>query len=112
MIRMPGQSFSGPLPPLTPDEQGTRARLEAHVTRLAGTIGERNYLRPAALDAAATYVATSLEALGYEIAAQPFSANGLTVRNIEAMLPGHGRPEEIVVVGGHYDSVVGTPGAD
>jgi hypothetical protein len=112
MIRMPGRSFSGPLAPLSADEEASRARLEAHVTRLAGTIGERNYRRPAAHDAAATYVATTLEELGYPVATQTFDVNGQPFRNLEVTIRGRQRPEEIVVVGGHYDSVVGTPGAD
>ena len=112
MIRMPGRSFAGPLPPLSADEEASRARLEAHVTYLAGTIGERSYRRPASLDAAATYLATTLEALGYAVTAQPFAVDGQPFRNLEAVITGRRRPEEIVVVGGHYDSVVGTPGAD
>ena len=50
-IRMPGRSYAGPLAPLTPAEEESRARLEAHVVELAGRIGERHYLRPAALAA-------------------------------------------------------------
>jgi Zn-dependent M28 family amino/carboxypeptidase len=112
MVRMPGRSFHGSLPPLSADEDASRARLEAHVTHLAGTIGERNYRRPVALDAAATYVETTLEQLGYGVVAQPFAVNGQPFRNIEVTIRGLREPEEIVVVGGHYDSVVGTPGAD
>ena len=112
MVRMPGESFEGPWPPLSAHEQGSRVRLETHVRRLAGTIGERNYERPAALEAAATYVASTLRELGYHVAEQTFDVAGQRFRNIEVTIPGEGRPEEIVVVGGHYDSVVGTPGAD
>lgn len=32
--------------------------------------------------------------------------------NLEAEIPGSVRPEEIVVVGAHYDTVFGTPGAN
>jgi Zn-dependent M28 family amino/carboxypeptidase len=115
MIRTPGRSFSGPLPPLSADEEATRERLRAHVTRLAGEIGERNYRTPRALDAAAAYVTAELEALGYRVSSQPYVAAGQTFRNLEATLPGvpgGPRADEIVIVGGHYDSVVGTPGAD
>ena len=46
------------------------------------------------------------------MAAQPFAADGHTVRNLEVILPGQTRPEEIVVVGAHYDTVYGCPGAN
>ena len=112
MIRMPGRSHAGPLQPITAAEEESRARLEAHVVALAGRIGERNYRRPAALADAAAYVTAELRALGYEVTEQPFTAGGQTFRNLEAVRLGQGRAEEVVVVGGHYDSVVGTPGAD
>ena len=112
MIRMPGRSFAGALPPLSASEDASRARLAVHVTELAGRIGERNFRRPDALDSAAAYVESELAALGYAVVSQPFTVRGQTFRNIEATLPGRGRANEVVVVGGHYDSVVGTPGAD
>jgi Zn-dependent M28 family amino/carboxypeptidase len=34
------------------------------------------------------------------------------VNNLEAVLPGHGAADEIIVVGAHYDSVAGSPGAN
>jgi len=44
--------------------------------------------------------------------AQPFTALGREVRNIEAELPGTGPANGIVVIGAHYDSVQGCPGAN
>src|SRR2546422_7875795 len=32
--------------------------------------------------------------------------------NLEVVIPGGNRADEIVVVGGHYDTVEGSPGAD
>lgn len=112
MIHMPGRSFAGPLPALSPAEETARMRLQTHVGHLAERIGERNYKRPAALEAAASYIAATFGKLGYDVVSQPFTAEGQTFRNLEATLPGQGRPQEIFVVGAHYDSVVATPGAD
>ena len=112
VVRMPGRSHTGPLPALSGEEEATRRRLEAHVAALAGRIGERNYRRPAALDAAAAYVEDAFGALGHEVRSQPFAVDGQRFRNLEVTLPGRERPDEVVVVGGHYDSAVGTPGAD
>jgi hypothetical protein len=112
LIRMPGRSHAGPLPPLTPQEQHLRDRLRRHVERLAGEIGERNLFRPSALEAAAAYVEASLRELGDRVVSEPFLAEGRSVRNVLAERPGTGRRDEIVLAGAHYDSVLGSPGAN
>ncbi len=112
MTGMPGNSGSGPLPPLTGKEQLVHDNLKRHVAELAGRIGERNVWRPEALAAAAGYIRKTLEDAGYAVSVQPFASHGLTVNNLEAVLPGHGAADEIIVAGAHYDSVAGTPGAN
>ena len=112
MTRMPGKSYSGPLPPLDEQETELSRRLREHVERLAGVIGERNVYYPAELEAAAQYIEESFKAIGYEPVDQTYRVYEQTVRNIAAVRPGARRPEEIVVVGGHYDSVNGSPGAN
>jgi len=92
-------------------EQGTEA-LRKHVERLAGDIGERNVWRPAALRAAAQYIRTQWQALGYEVGAQVYRTHGLACENLEISIPGATRPGEIVLAGAHYDSVRGSPGAN
>jgi Zn-dependent M28 family amino/carboxypeptidase len=109
---MPGSSWRGPLPPLTDEEQLIHDNLTRHVAALAGWIGERNVWRPEALAAAAAYIQQRLEDTGYTVNVQPFTSRGLTVNNIEAVLPGRGAADEIIVVGAHYDSVADSPGAD
>src|SRR2546430_6348920 len=112
MIRRPGRPHAGPLPPLTVEEETIRRDLETHIRTLAGTIGERHYGRPAALARAVAYLQDALARLGYEVTAQPFAAGGQTFHNLEVVIPGGSRADEIVVVGGHYDTVEGSPGAD
>jgi Zn-dependent M28 family amino/carboxypeptidase len=112
MTGMPGSSWSGPLPPLDDREQLVRDNLKRHVAELAGRIGERNVWRPGTMDAAAGYIRTTLETAGYAVKLQPFTSRGQTVNNIEAVLPGRERADEIIVAGAHYDSVEGTPGAN
>ena len=109
---MPGSSWDGPLPPLDDPGVVLRANVERHVRTLAGTIGERHINRPAALRAAAAYVRAQLESYGATVTEQRYIAAGVEVANIEAVLPGTSLSEEIVVVGAHYDSARGTPGAD
>ncbi|HKZ17533.1 MAG TPA: M20/M25/M40 family metallo-hydrolase [Geobacteraceae bacterium] len=112
MVRMPGSSQKGPMPPLTPAEAEIEELLRKHVASLAGTIGERNTLRYAALQRAAQYITDSLEALGLRVWEQSYQADDKKVANIVAELSGTVRPEEIVIVGAHYDSQPGSPGAD
>jgi Zn-dependent M28 family amino/carboxypeptidase len=92
---------------------GTEARLRAHVAALAGTIGERHIFRPRTLDAAADYVEAEWRDQGYAPGREAFAADGATCANIVATLPGRGRSaDEVLLVGAHYDTVRGSPGAD
>ena len=109
---MPGSTWTGPLPPLTDREQLIHDNLGRHVAALAGRIGERNVWRPEAMAAAAAYIRESLEDAGYTVTFQPFTSRGQIVSNVEAVLPGQGAADEIIVIGAHYDSVVDCPGAD
>ena len=112
MTQMPGSSHVGPLPPLSEEDAELRERLQGHVAVLAGTIGERNLWRYAALQAAADYIEQALRTMGYPVSTQDYVVAGKTVRNIEAERTGAVRPDEIVLLGAHYDSVVGSPGAN
>jgi len=59
------------------DESEIERRLRAHVDLLAGVIGERNaWRRPGALEGAARYIEDQFRAMGYELGAQRFMANG------------------------------------
>ena len=89
-----------------------RDRLRRHVERLAGEIGERNVWRPAALEAASLHIAKSLGEGNQRVSVEPYKAAGHTVCNVWAERPGAAHPDEIVVVGAHYDSVSGSPGAN
>src|SRR4051812_9970325 len=94
MIAMPGSSYSGPLE-FTPEERELAARLRAHVEALATSPRNGDLERPA------KYIASQLDKPDL----QPFMSGGRSVRNIET---GAGS----IVVGAHYDTVAGSPGAD
>jgi Zn-dependent M28 family amino/carboxypeptidase len=111
-IFMPGRSHRGELPPLSADEKDLAERLRTHVEELAGHIGERHTGRPGALRDAADYVRAALGGLGLETGSQAYKAGGMTVENIDAEIRGGAKAREIVVVGAHYDTVPGSPGAD
>lgn len=112
MISMPGRSYLGPLAPLTEEEAVLATNLERHVRTLAGEIGERNLIRYDALEASADYLERVFGEVGYTPAAQTFLVNKREVKNLEVERTGHSRPAGIIVIGAHYDSVVGSPGAN
>lgn len=110
MIRMPGKSFHGPAADDADALAPLHAELSADVKRLAGEIGERNLQHYEELRAAADFIEESLIKAGYHPRRDGYVVEGKICENIEAEIPGTGN--EIVVIGAHYDSVLGSPGAN
>jgi Zn-dependent M28 family amino/carboxypeptidase len=86
-------------------------RLRDHVRHLAYAIGPRNLQQYAGLQLAEHYIRSKFAQAGYSPARQAFPAYGRDVANIEAERPAP-VAASIVVVGAHYDTVSGCPGAD
>ena len=112
MTDMPGKSHVGALPPSSTVEMALQKRLEKHVGMLASRIGERNVWRHDALERAAGYIEKTFQNQGHRVTTQAFSAKGKTVRNLEVTITGTLLPEEVVLLGAHYDTVQGSPGAN
>ncbi|MEQ8785811.1 MAG: M28 family peptidase [Pirellulaceae bacterium] len=112
MIHMPGESFHGELPPLENPQVELRASLEADVEHLATAIGERNLAHYPQLLEAADYLEGRLREFGYKVQRQTFKVNGTDCDNLEVEIKGQKSPDEIVIVGAHYDTAPGTPGAN
>jgi len=87
-------------------------RLHHHVEVLAELIGERNSSRPTSLDATRTYVRRELEEMGYQVDEQPFATLDRQAINLQVVLPGARANKPTLVIGAHYDTARGTPGAD
>ena len=94
------------------EEEGVADRLRFHVLRLAREIGERNVFRPAALHAAEEYISRCWRQQGHQVIRQEYTVRGVRSANLEITLRGTSRPDEIILVGAHYDSVSGSPGAN
>jgi Zn-dependent M28 family amino/carboxypeptidase len=86
--------------------------LSTHVERLAGDIGERNVFNPSALAEARNYIASEWSRQGYEVATCWYDARGSRCANLEVTRFGRKCPEQILLLGAHYDSVIGSPGAN
>src|SRR4029434_10392915 len=76
----------------------------------AGEIGERNMWHYAKLNAAADFIEDSFSRAGLRTRRDSYETGGQPCHNIEAEIPGNGA--EIIVIGAHYDSVFGSPGAN
>jgi hypothetical protein len=111
-VKLKGRAASGDLPPLTAEEATVRDGLRAHVEVLGATIGDRNVWRYDGLCAAADYIEQQLRAAGYGVARQTYQAEGKEVANLEAGIRGLSRPDEVLVIGAHYDSIRGCPAAN
>jgi hypothetical protein len=87
-------------------------RLMAHVELLGRTIGERHLGRPRALQKAAEYIRQVWGDQGLAVTEERFEVGGQPCLNLITQLPGHQQSGELLVVGAHYDSVYGSPGAN
>ena len=110
MTTVPGVSYSGPLKPLTADETRLAENLRHHVIAIASR--EHNRFRFAELEASARYIERTFEDYGYLVQAQRIEAPAGEVRNIEMEIKGAALASEIIVIGAHYDSVIGAVGAN
>ncbi len=112
MIAMPGKSHSGPLPTLTESEAKSAQNLERIVNTLASEIGQRNFAIGNGLADAEAYLTNELTALNYQVNRQPYSVGPIEVANLGVEVQGSTAPEEIIIIGAHYDTVNNDVGAD
>lgn len=110
MISMPGHSYQGPLVPTTETEQVLANRMRDHVRAVASE--EHNTLHPKALADAARYIEAQLKNMGYAVALQSYESGDGQVRNVEVEIKGATKPQEIIIIGAHYDSARCAPGGN
>lgn len=97
---------------MPPSDPHLVQRLRTHVDRLAGLIGPRHVGRPGALDAAAALIEREFTAMDNTVERYTYPVRGIDGVNLIVERRGNERPEEIVILGAHYDTVEETPGAD
>jgi len=117
-VRMPGKNISK-AGSLSPDEVVLREELRADVQKLAGEIGERNMWHYAQLNAAADFIEDSFSRAGFRARRDSYEMRGQACHNIEAEILSEAQgaavsspPPPIIIIGAHYDSVFGSPGAN
>lgn len=108
---MPGKCYKGPFLPLSKIEEEIAQQLKLHVTALSLDIGERNLWLEDALEQSVNYISTQFLQSELPVTALSFQVEDQTVKNIQCEIKGSTSPE-IIILGAHYDSVLGSPGAD
>ncbi|MEW6417897.1 MAG: M28 family peptidase [Nitrospirota bacterium] len=112
MTNMPDHSYSGPFQPLSSNEKFLKDELQNHVLMLSNNIGERNIWHYDQLVTSANYIESVFKDLGYNVTKQEYRINNVTIWNLAAEIVGTSKPKEIILIGAHYDSVNGSPGAN
>ncbi|MBI5050755.1 MAG: M28 family peptidase [Nitrospirae bacterium] len=86
--------------------------LKKTVRILAKDIGSRGYRELDSLEKTAQYISSELRSCGYDVSVQSYNVEGNVYKNLIAEIKGIKSPEKIILVGAHYDTVTGSPGAD
>jgi hypothetical protein len=102
------QKFTMPQSSWNKEEQN----LFNHVKHLSETIGSRSFSEPSKIASAHDYIVRTLRTYDLIPTTQDFQVNNTTFSNIIITFDGQSLREEIIVIGAHYDTVLGTPGAD
>ena len=90
-----------------------QSHLVETVVHLSRTVGERSFGDTRKLDAAAGYIEDRLRGFGCAVKRQPFPYRNNVYFNIIAEVEGLREERDgVLVIGAHYDTVAGTPGAD
>ena len=94
------------------DIEHTADLIKDHLKELTVTIGERSVGVPENLDKTADYIESFYQNLGLSVHREPYNYHNRIVTNVVAEINSDSWAENRFVVGAHYDSVIGTVGAD
>jgi Zn-dependent M28 family amino/carboxypeptidase len=89
-----------------------KTNLRRTVNFLSKEVGSRGYLQVDSLNKTVDYIKSELSTYGYTVLEQPYEVEGHTYKNISVEIKGGKPPEKVLIIGAHYDTVMGTPGAD
>jgi hypothetical protein len=97
---------------LRPVDPLIQRNLTRHLTVLTEEIGSRSIYDEEKLGAAARYIGNEWAAMGLRIRRQEYQASGRKTFNIIAYGKKFDPSRSAILLGAHYDTVPGTPGAD
>lgn len=89
-----------------------KRNLVDHVSVLCNDIGSRSIQEPRSLRRAQDYIHGRYAEYGLEVKVQDYEALGNPTANLVAFHPDTDLASPLLLLGAHYDTVMGTPGAD
>jgi len=89
-----------------------KTNLYHHIDILTNRIGERNLYQFTALKYAYRYILNHFSQSTFTIKDSAYNYNNYLFHNIIAEKKGAHHPDEIFIIGAHYDTVYNSPGAD
>ncbi|MBW4509820.1 MAG: M28 family peptidase [Scytonematopsis contorta HA4267-MV1] len=112
LLKMPGASYRGQLPPLTVEESTLKDALQIDIKNLGGDIKQRNSEYYESLQNTSKFLESSFNQASYTVNKQEYRIGEQSFTNLEVEITGVKHPDEIVIVGAHYDSAFSSPGAN
>lgn len=113
MLNLPHFSFTRPLLEApNADTIRVAAELRRDVEILASDIGPRGTFAPDRYDLAREFIISALQHAGHSPSLHTWTTMDVACSNIEITIRGTLRPDDLYVVGAHYDSVGGCPAAN
>ncbi len=112
MFWMPGKSYEGQLLPLQKEEIALQSLLEKDLQKFSVEIGSRNEGQYDNLNATKVFLETALTEAGYQVTQQEYKIKAKTYYNQEVEKVGTKYPDEVIIIGAHYDSAFASSGAD
>jgi len=94
------------------DIEETSQRLKNHLMQLTVTIGERSVAMPENLEGTASYIESFYQELGLAVLRETYPYHDQDVSNVVTEIAFTSEPNNKFLIGAHYDSVMGTVGAD
>lgn len=94
-----------------------KLQIKRDVEHLANTIGQRNMHTAGTMSASVDFIMSRFASLGFSPEQHTYTLrrgiySGQKASNVIAGIPGSVKPEEIIIVGAHYDTVPDSPGAN
>jgi Zn-dependent M28 family amino/carboxypeptidase len=90
----------------------TSQRIKEHLTQLTITIGERSVRLPVNLQRTVKYIESFYQSSGLAVQRETYEYEGMAVANLVSEIAFTSQPKNRFLIGAHYDSVMGTVGAD
>ncbi|NUO49119.1 MAG: M28 family peptidase [Polyangiaceae bacterium] len=110
-VSMPGSTYADAPPALDAAQLETKARLSTDLQELAVAIGERHDGLPRAYRRALEMIEGRLASAGWEPVREPFDGGGPEPSN-NVVAEMRGDDPTWIVIGAHYDTARGSPGAN